>query len=331
MTSDLLGLSCQFDQFQPIDESLFNQMIELKPPTVETVKYNYCPDCNIPMTLAGSDYQCSECGSVQAVNGNSYKNFDDIVNGSLRITTGANKGRLYNVACGDYAKTQLRIILDQLMKNQSNFSGMAFPHNILFAAASQYNRIQKYITEDDIDDNGKVRGQKKFVRRGNIKDEVLAGLVYFEGIREKLVRKKRDIAMFMKLPTCGFSRGEDILRNLQAEDKIDIPVDEEPIEGYVDRYMDGLNLDNPDYTKFIIELVQESENKKIGMNSQLSSKIVGAIWILIDRCKLQITPIQLECAADNTKRNTFMKFYNIVVANIAIFSHIFIKNNIPLH
>jgi transcription initiation factor TFIIIB Brf1 subunit/transcription initiation factor TFIIB len=127
------------------------------------------------------------------------------------------------------------------------------------------------------------------VRRGNIKDEVLAGLIYFECIRASIVRKKKDIALFMKLPTNGFSRGEDILRNLQAEGKIDIPVDEEPIEGFVDRYLEELNLDNPNYIKFIVELVDESERRKIGMNSQLSSKAVGALWIIITQCGLNIS------------------------------------------
>lgn len=326
--TQVFDLCDQFGQFKLIDESLFNQMAESRPLNLEAEKYNFCPDCQIPMILAGSDYQCEVCGRVQPFSGEGYKDTEEIVSGSIRITTGVNKGRFHNIS-GDYTKTQMKIILDQLLQNQIGYTGAAFQLNVLNAAATQYNRIQKYITEDDLDENGKVRGQKKFVRRGNIKDETLAGLIYFEGIREKLVRKKRDIAIFMKLPTYGFSRGEDILRNLQAEGKIDIPVDEEPIEGYVDRYMDGLGLDNPTYPKFVIDLVQESEDRKIGMNSQLSSKIVGAIWVLIDKCRLNITSVALEKATDNTKRNTFTKFYNVVLNNINVFAHIFIKHGIP--
>lgn len=329
----MFGLCEQFGQFQLMDQSTFDQITESKlisnlDEEIRSEKYNYCPDCKIPMILSGSEYQCTECGRVQQFSGDGPKNHDDIVSGSIRITTGANKGRFYNIT-GDYTKTQMKTILEQLLQNQSNYTGMAFQINVLTAAARQYNLIQKYITEDDIDDNGKVRGQKKFVRRGNIKDETLAGLIYFEGIREKLVRKKRDIAIFMKLPTYGFSRGEDILRNLHAEGKLDIPVDEEPIEGYVDRYMDALSLENSEYSKFVIDLVEESEKRKIGMNSQLSSKIVGAIWILINKCNLRITPQRLEQATDNTKRNTFTKFYNLTLNNIEIFKHVFIRHGIP--
>lgn len=315
----------QFGQFSQVGD-IFDQLVGV--PNTHDIQPNYCQDCIIPMILAGSDYQCSQCGRVRHFAGDICKDRDDVTSSSIRIASGINKGRFYNIS-GDYARTQMKTIVDQLLQKHSAFTGMAFPLNILHAAATQYNRIQKYITEDDVDESGIVRGQKKFVRRGNIKDEILAALIYFEGIRINVVRKKRDIAIFMKLPTYGFSRGEDILRNLQAESKIDIPVDDEPIEGYVDRYMDGLNLDNPNYSRFIIDLVQESETRKIGMNSQLSSKIVGAIWILIDKCHLGISYAKLEKATDNTKRNTFSKFYNIVINNIGAFAHIFVKYGIP--
>lgn len=328
--AELLDLSLMYGntQFAMIDSKVFDQFSEIKPDDSLVLQYNYCPDCKIPMILAGSEYQCDHCGQVQQYVADGCKDHDEAVTSSIRISTGPNKGRFYNVS-GDYTRTQKKAILDQLLQNQTGFTGNAFPLNVLNEVASQYNKIQRLITEDDFDENGKVRGQKKFVRRGNIKDEVLAGLIYFECIREKLVRKKKDIALFMKLPTNGFSRGEDILRNLQAECKLDIPVDEEPIEGFVDRYLDDLNLDNPNYSKFIIDLVNESEIRKIGMNSQISSKVVGAIWILICQCKLNITSQRLEKAADSTKKNTFTKFQRVVFDNISTFAPIFVRYGIP--
>ena len=314
-------------EFKLIDESVFDSM--LNPHDIETVsRLNYCQDCpDTPMILAGNEYQCPRCGQVQHEI-EVAQDHDDTVSGSIRITTGSSRGRYYTNN-GDYTKTQKKFILDQLIQNQSAFTGNAFPRDILHEVATKYNSIQKMITEDDIDSEGNVRGQKKFVRRGNIKDEVLAGLIYFECIRKKLVRKKKDIAVFMKLPTYGFSRGEDILRNLQAEGKIDIPVDEEPIEGFVDRYLEALNLENPIYSKFIVDLVNESERLKIGMNSQLSSKVVGSVWIIITKCGLKITAPMLEKAADNTKKNTFVKFTKVVFDNMGTLGHIFTRHGIP--
>lgn len=311
-----------------VDEKIFNAFSEVRPDESEVTQHNYCPDCKIPMTLAGNEYQCNQCGQMQQYIVDAVKDTDEIVNSSIRISTGSNKGRFYNIT-GDYTKTQKKIVLDQLLRNQSNFKGNAFPINILNAAATLYNNIQKLITEDDVDENGNVKGQKKFVRRGYIKDEVLAAIIYFECIREKLVRKKRDIALFMKLPNNGFSRGEDILRNLHAEGKIDIPCDgDEPIIGYVDRYLEALNLDDPIWSNFIIDLVTVSENKKIGMNSQLSSKVVAAVWILNIQCGLNKSPQIIEKACDNTKKNTFTKFTKIVSANLHIFKDVFDRHGI---
>lgn len=317
--------SSQFG-FELVDEKLFDQFSDVKP-TIEEVKYNYCPDCNIPMILSGCEYQCGDCGQVQQFSPDSCKDHGEAVNGSIRITTGANKGRFYNIT-SDYSKTQKKLILDQLMANRSSFSGNAFPIDVLDAAATQYNMIQKMITEDDVDIDGKIRGQKKFVRRGNIKDEVLAALIYFECVRKGLVRKKKDIAKFMKLPNNGFSRGEDCLRNLHAEEKIDIPIDEEPISGFSERYLESLGLDNPMYNEFINEIVEESERKKIGMNSQVSSKIVSAIWVLVVKCKLNISAAEIEKACDNTKKNTFMKFYKCIFDQPIVFMPVFKRHGV---
>lgn len=316
-----------FDDVTSMNDTLFQQFSESFVEN-EDYRHNYCPDCKFPMELSGIEYHCRYCGLTQTNEMDGCGDHEETVSSSIRITTGANSGRFYNTA-NDYTKTQKKIILDQLLQRQSSYNGPAFQVNILNAAATQYNCIQKFIKEDDLDENGYIQGQKKFVRRGNIKDEVLAGLIYFEGIREKIVWKKKDIAMFMGLVTGGFARGEDILRTFEAEGKIDIPVDEEPIEGFVDRYLEALNLDNVNYGKFITEIVEESEKRKIGMNSQLSSKIVGALWIIINKCHLNITAHQLEKAADNTKKNTFTKFYNVVFNNMGVFTHIFSKYGIP--
>ena len=161
--------------------------------------------------------------------------------------------------------------------------------------------------------------EKKFVKRGSIKDEVLAAILYYECIAAGTARKKRDIAALMRLPTFGFSKGEHILRDLRAKGQIDIDMDNEPISSFVDRYMEALGLEDQRYKDFIEKIVVLSEERKIGMNSQISSKIVGAIYLLITTKGLPITIHALEKATDNTKKNTFTKFYNAIKANMDIF------------
>lgn len=311
-----------------VDQDLFNQFLETKVDTTEHIMYNYCPDCNLPMILSLSEYQCAQCGLTYKNEIDGVKNHDDTVNSSIRITTGANKGHFYNTN-GDYTKTQRKNVIEYLLQRARAYEGPVFSPAILNAAANQYNYIQKYITEDEYDEMGVKTGTKKFVRRSSIRDEILAGLIYFEGIRAKTIRKKKDIALFMGLLTSGFARGEDKLRDLEAQGKIDIPVDEEPIEGYVDRYLEALNIVNDNYSAFITEIVNTAIECKLGIRCQLSSKIVGSIWILITKCKLNISVQTLEAAADNTKKNTFMKFYKIVFDNFATFAPIFAKYKVP--
>jgi ribosomal protein S27AE len=292
-------------------------------------KHNYCPDCAVPMRKSGPEYQCTQCGLTQMNEVEEVKSLGEATPGHLRKTSGRGRGKHYNVA-PDYTKTQFKTVFTQLLQHQARYSGPAISKNILQAAATQYNGIQKMVTEDEYDSYGTVCGQKKFVRRGTIKDEILGGLIFFEGLREGSVRRKKDIAIFMELATGGFSRGESILRNLAADGKIDLPIDAEPVTGFVDRYLEALELDDPTYGPFITGLVDTSERLKLGMNSQISSKIVGAIWVLIVKKRLPITAAALERATDNTKKNTFIKFYNLVSSSPRLFAPVFAAHGVPM-
>jgi hypothetical protein len=292
--------------------------ISLKLIEDDDAKFNHCADCNIRMELTGTNYKCSQCGYTMCNDPDRGKDLDEAGSSSIRITTGANKGRLRN-GNADYSKVQKKNLLDQLMQKQTQYDGPKFSKDILLAAVVQYGMSQKYIKQEE----------KKFVRRGSIRDEILASLVFFECIRAKNIRKRKDIATFMGLLTSGFARGEDIVRTWQAQGLIDLPVNEETVEGYADRYLEALGLENPIYNAFISEIVKASMDNKIAMSSQISSKIVGSIWILITQLGLNISAKTLEDAADNTKKNTFMKFCKAVYSAGHIFAIIFRKCDIP--
>lgn len=318
-----------FGQFKLVDDDLFNQLNEVKVLDDES-KYNYCPDCNIPMELSNNEFICPTCCLIQNFIADSVKDHSESTSGNIRITTGTYKGKYYNVT-SDYTRTQRKFIENQLMRNNSTYIGPAIAKDILIKASAGYNNIQKLIIEEEFNPESGATSQKKFVRRGNIKDEVLAAFVYFECIRANATRKKKDIAAFMKLSTNGFSRGEDILRTLKAEAKIDIPVDADPNEDFVDRYLEALNLEKSEYKGFILSLVNLSEKHNIGMHSHISSKIVGAIWILIQQLNLPITAVALEKAADNTKKNTFVKFQMAVQKTMPLFVPVFLKYGVPVN
>lgn len=288
---------------------------------------NYCPNCSIPMEIAGSEYKCADCGFTDTKEEIVETDKSNTRNAVIKISTGAKRGRHYNVS-SDYSRTQRQALTEQLMYRHAVSTALNIPINIIQAVVGEYNKIQQSICEVVVMEDG-TRVNKKFVRRGNPKDEVLAALIYFECTREGLMRKKKDIAEFMGLKTGGFSRGENILRDLEAIGIITLPKTIEPARRLAERYIEALNLENPAYVEFVVDIVNESEAHKICMTSLLSSKVVGAIWLLICGLKLKIPCSALEKAADNIKKNTFLKFSTTVLSALHIFKPIFDDHQIP--
>lgn len=295
--------------------------------------YNFCPDCQLAMSMVHNEYQCGDCGYT-APNDTIGEASKDASGGRIRITTGANKGRYRNVN-NDYSKTQRKNILEQLTHLQNAYTGAKIPLDVLGSAADQYNSIQKIIKDLNVaGDNGNTDAttahNSKFVRRGDMKDEIIAALIYFECIAQKIPRKKNDIAAFMGLATQGFARGEDILRNLAACKLIELPSSDDVVRGFTERYFETLGITNQAYITFVIEVVNRAAERKIGMGSQTSSKIVGVMWIVITKCGLGTAVTTLEKAADNTKKNTFMKFHKAVMDNLSHFTDLFKKYAVPV-
>ena len=289
-----------------------------------------CEKCGEPIRVSGDEGRCIECGNIQVYY--RVRDANEQSFGRVRLKSRGGKIHVYNTGNSGYERTQKKVISNLLAHNQADFDGEPFPDNVVSAVIRLYSEIQ-YLTEDGEDGKSK----KKFVRRGNLKEEVIAALIYFECNRAGQMRKKRDIARFMKLPTCGFSRGEDIIRGLQAEGFIDLPVDAETVDGFVIRYLKNLaifaglrELADQTSISFVSALVNESETLNISRNSQTCSKVAGAIWLL---CKYKfpgISVAQIERATDNTKKTTFMRFSLEIEDKLAIFAHVFKTHNVAL-
>jgi hypothetical protein len=136
----------------------------------------------------------------------------------------------------------------------------------------------------------------------------------------------------MKLPVNGFSRGDDILRTIHRQKKLELPIDASNDELCANRYLESLGIMTPEYKTFIMDVVDVSERSYICMHSAISSKIVGTIWMLVSQLGLDVTIEKLENTADKIKKNTFMKFYVAVQHDPITFADIFRKHKIkPLY
>lgn len=289
-------------------------------------RHGYCPTCETPMQHIEIDYKCQTCGYTCVWEPEATT---DIATGHFHICSGVNKGKFYNPIT-DYSKTQKRTLNDQFTRLAAAYhdafpTSTPIPERIIDQAIEIYNGIQKFAIQRQ---SGAVTlgekpgdGERKFVRRGTIKDEILGALIYYICQNENRSRRKRDIALFMKLTGQGFPRGEDIVKILAKQGVIALDLSEKPFT-YIERYLAVLQIDEK-YIEFIIRMVELSDQNNICTRSQTSSKIVGSISMLIRMLDLKITPKQIEAACDNTKKNTFDKFVKEILSNMKIFAPLF--------
>ena len=316
------------------DSETYNGVYEAA--KLENLSFTYCQVCNVNMNQTPAGLECPECHCTKQIIGDLK---DCVVESSGILKTSISGKKSEYTSVPDNSKSQRKQILDQLIRlNDVYTSGPKFPKNILESTANSYNDIQKLVI-DTFDDNGEVNGGKKFVKRGSIKDETLGAWLYYTCINSGLSRKKKDIAEFMQLSSNGISRGDTILRNLYNEGKITIPAYVEPSDDFSRRYLEALGLlkmteygdmteTSERYKGFVDELVETSIKKRIAACSIKSSKIVGAIWVLIVKENLGIKESLVEDACDKTRKNTFTRFSKAIDENITAFIPVFEKYKI---
>ncbi|QJX71381.1 transcription initiation factor IIB [Faustovirus] len=300
------------------------------------IQAEYCddPECGGVLGLADYELVCGTCGAIHEYI-DAAKHLDKIEESIVRVNVPGAKQRFFNIGVNPAISQKKYVLCELYRRHQAASVNIRIPKDVLESVAEKYNVIQKTSQISTLDNLG-AEVTKKFVKRGSIKDEILAALIYYECCRKGLTRKRKDIADFMKLPSQGFSRGEDILRNIINKEDIEIPADKKPTLDFTKRYLEMLGITEEKYEQydryknFIIELVNQSEAFHIGMHSQISSKVVGGVWILNVCCRLGIPASVIEDSTDNTRKNTWMKFCNEIKDNYRVFLGVFNDYKVPM-
>ncbi len=286
---------------------------------------NFCPTCKTPMKLDAetNECRCSTCGLM------SESTTDTGVctkSNSIRIVDSrGNTQSRYFAGDADYSDTQRQTIVDELRTKNERYSGDKLPAIIIEETANMYNSLQQL----EIDG-------AKFVRRGKVKDEILAAIIYMKCLEQNIVKSKKDVAALMELPRNGFCRGDTNLRKLASRGYIKLVEKENVLDMFVDEYMKATKLSEDarcaQYRAFLIDLVKTADDKKISQGSQVPSKVVGAIWILLNAARhpLSKNVSQFESMCNNCKKNTFNKFCIEVMKRRDIFAAAFSANSIPI-
>ncbi len=284
-------------------------------------KGNYCESCGTPMQVLVQVYcVCPQCGDEQK-----YTDTDSrSVSGSvITITRGNSDHRIYTAT--DPSVVQKKTIRDQLNANRTKYMNVPgrrpFSDEILAAVVDQYSDFQQrqYSVKNEI---------KPFVKRANMRNVIIAALIKVECTKQNILRTDDEISIFMNLKTASYSRGTSCVSKMVRTFEINsIDTNKVSVVCFVDDYCDKLKIINVGYRSFIRELVEESDKVQVATESCISSKVVGAIWIVITKMGLKISADQVETATAK-KRSTFTKFSNKVLLNIKLFAAIFLKYKI---
>lgn len=301
-----------------IDKSLFNELDDDYEELVQKSDDGLCPRCSELLVYVNEvdEERCNKCGLARAGGGQAGIS-KSAISGCIRVSNGT-KVRVYGINTGDNSRAQHKTVTDLLSQIDASFNGPKIPKEILAATANVYSEIQR------------CNKERPFVKRGSIRREVLAAIMFFKCIEMGSPRRKRDIAIYMQLKTYGFCRGEQIIRNLVSDKVISLNMDIDISYGFTSRYLAMLGIDKK-YEKFVTDFIERTEELNVGTSSQMSSKIAGAVWILVKGIGLKLSRDDVEKATGGCKQNTYMKYCNSVSVAAKDLEDIFIAHEVQMN
>lgn len=311
------------DLFALIDDADFDNMRDTSDVSLDDVDWKHCSDCNVKIHPNGSIYNCPMCGRTESVidyNEEYSQSVADQYNtkksGSAALRVVGNDSYVYARALiantsVDYTATQKKETTKQLHRHNSQ-SNHKFPIIVLKETTEMYGQIQQEV-----------------VRRGNGRLGALASCLDFVCQKKGITKKPKVIAEFMQIEESDLSRGDKLLRDLHAENKINIPIYHDPLPDYINQYFEKLDIDQK-YKPFVHELITTAsdETKCSPNNAQPSTKCAGAIYTLVVQMGLDFdkNKISKECIIS---KSTFIRYYDFLVKNRKTLNEVFKKHKIP--
>jgi transcription initiation factor TFIIIB Brf1 subunit/transcription initiation factor TFIIB len=207
-------------------------------------------------------------------------------------------------------ETTLKKLLEKLNYQSEDF---VIPKNIISNVLNQYKKIR----------------ETSKIHRGEILKGILGSLIYYECLKEGIIRKPKELAKWYSISENDLSKGDKILRELEEEGIIELPINKDFNLEYISSYLKRINIDIK-YETFLIELLNTINNLKIGNpNARLSTKIASLIFLLIISKKYNITSEEIAKEFD-ISISTFKSFYMEIFKNKDKLKTLFEKYNIEL-
>lgn len=255
-------------------------------------------------TMSGLDHVCDDCGLI--IEGDSAETEEDAraTPASSRLTIVGPKSSqlqpdLYRSGTGCTADQQKKQIFEEykeLRQMHIDEGGRAFPLDACARAAEHYNKVQRV-----------------YVKRSQNKKAIMAHFFTQSCLELNFAPEKNEVLRFMRLQTRGIARGANFVRKFAADGNMDgINVDIDPCRPEIVTLFAGLGLEHPKYKPLcdaVYDIVQTAIAKRIGASSILRSKVAGAAYTVLRRCKdktlLQREPTLTEfCKSYRIRKNT---------------------------
>jgi transcription initiation factor TFIIIB Brf1 subunit/transcription initiation factor TFIIB len=290
------------------------------------LKFNICPKCNVEGKVTDGSIQCVECGLVIPV-------FDDLNNFSYSVEKDHNTSdnsfmsfnfigknsycyqRSFLKTCANYSSFRKNNNRKDLYNYNYQYEGKKIPKNVIKLAIELFSTIK----------------ENNYVFRGNGKKGVMGACLFYSCVINNVTKTPREISSIMEIEERFLSQGDRIIHELNEKGIISIPTILRPLNDYLDQYFPALGIPNI-YKQFVIDLINKAEKKNIHIqnDSRTTTKSIGAIYLLTMRITelKHITKDQIvkEC---NISKSTFIRYYNLLIANYKIIKPVFKKHKIP--
>lgn len=271
--------------------------------------YKNCDDCNIQMQPnINNTLTCPNCGFIKNViienleyepsmsgyntNENYHIPIKCIGKNSFQYQKYLrNNTSQYSII----QETTLKKLLEKLNYQSEDF---VIPKNILSNVLIQYKKIR----------------ETSKIHRGEILKGILGSLIYYECLKEGIIRKPKELARWYSISENDLSKGDKILRELEEKGIIELPINKDFNIEYINCYLKRINIDIK-YESFLIELLNQINKLKIGNpNARLSTKIASLIFLLIISKKYNISSDEIAKEFD-ISISTFKSFYMEIFKN----------------
>lgn len=288
------------------------------------LNYKNCDECNIQMQPnINNTLTCPQCGYIKVViienleyepsmcgyntNSNYHIPIKCIGKNSFQYQKYLrNNTSQYSII----QETNLKRILEKLNYQSA---GLLIPKNIINNVLIQYKKIR---------DTSKIH-------RGEILKGIMGSLLYYECLKEGIVRKPKEIATWYSISENDLSKGDKILRDLEEANIIKLPINTDHNDHYIMSYLKRIGIDIS-YGLFLNEILTQINELKIGNpNARLSTKVSALIFLLVISKKFDILSETIS-EEFNISISTFKTFYMEIFKNKKLIDDILNKYDIQL-